>query len=137
LLAVGDFVNEPLYVFNNPYFKANSLLPGLQNQLYYDYLAVTSNGGVPSWLVTLLWKPAVYLYLLIFVVAVFAIRLRNWHGMLFALPAILQSGILFLVNPAQDFRYQYPVYLIGLFSVLLLFIRQPDSATSKPNDLGD
>lgn len=68
------------------------------------------------------WRPATYLYLLLLVGAVLMVRARSWKLGLFLLPALAQSAGLLLTNISQSFRYQYPVYLIGLFALALLFL---------------
>lgn len=68
----------------------------------------------------LLWRPALYLYMILLGSAVMAYRTREPRWLLFAVPAILQSASLLLVNVGQDFRYQYSVYLVGVMSLCLL-----------------
>jgi hypothetical protein len=41
--------------------------------------------------------------------------------LIFAVPAMLQSVSLLLVNVGQDFRYQFSIYLISLISLCLLW----------------
>ena len=74
---------------------------------------VYRDSAAPPWLYVF-WSPAAYLYLFLLAVAVSAVRLRSWRILLIALPVLLHSSLLALVNVAADFRYQYPVYLAAL-----------------------
>lgn len=67
-----------------------------------------------------LWRPALYLYALLGVTVLIAYRKREPRWLLLAVPALLQSVSLLLVNAGQDFRYQYSVYLVGVMSLGLL-----------------
>jgi uncharacterized membrane protein len=105
------------------------VLPGL-----HDLLA--------SWLVWLerpeviwlVWRPATYLYLTLFCVAVFCIRHRSWHTAALAMPTIAQSLVLAMLIVSQSFRYQYPVYLTALVAVGLLFAPVSSSAAEPLPD---
>ena len=44
------------------------------------------------------------------------------------LPVLFNSVILLGLNLAQDFRYQYPVYVVALLSPALLFVRRSTRA---------
>ncbi|MAT43014.1 MAG: hypothetical protein CL609_11770 [Anaerolineaceae bacterium] len=69
----------------------------------------------------LTWRPALYLYLSIISITMFAWKWHLKRFLLVAAPLILQSATLMLVNLAQDFRYQYGVVLIGFFCLSLWF----------------
>ena len=76
-------------------------------------------------------SPAISLYLLIFCVGILAYRKRSGKYLLILLPGMIQSMIMVLVNLAGDqFRYQYPVYLLGLFALGFLFLPKTASGTS-------
>jgi hypothetical protein len=64
-----------------------------------------------SWL---FWRPALYLHLIVFSVAIAALRGGSARFVPFLLPIFLQSACLALTAPSQDFRFQFPIYLIGL-----------------------
>ena len=96
---------------------SSSVLPGLRD-LLASWLASLERPEV-IWLV---WRPATYLYLTLFCVAVFCIRHRSWHTAALAMPTIAQSLVLAMLTVSQSFRYQYPVYLIALVSIGLLFV---------------
>jgi len=98
-----------------------SILPGWVPALAWLIRAPQENLAVEA----LLWRPATYLYLHLFCTMVLATRFRSWKQTLFASPAALQSGLLLLVNFAQDFRYQFAVYMLGIFSLALLFLPPP------------
>lgn len=93
------------------------ILPGLSRELIF-MLEATRNGGF-SWLI---WRPALYLYLFLFLGAAYALRSRSWKPALFLLPGAVHSAVLFAVNISQGFRYQYPVYLLALFAIALIFL---------------
>ncbi len=78
----------------------------------------------------LLWRPAVYLFWIIIVCISISLRLRSLEYMLLAIPAVTQSAVLFALSIAQDFRYQFPVVLMGLHWTGLLFMRG-ESKTGK------
>jgi hypothetical protein len=81
------------------------------------------------------WRPALYLYVIIFCVVVASIRLRNARSLIVMLPAIFNSLTLLALIPAQDFRFQYPVYVIGLIAPALLFAELNDQHTHSTNGL--
>ncbi len=94
-----------------------SLLPGQVNPVA-GWLVASS---LPPWF-ALVWSPAFYLMLGSLGVLLYALWLRRWKLLLIGLPLGVQSGVLFLINISNDFRYQYGVYLIGLYSLGLLLI---------------
>jgi len=95
-----------------------------------------------SWLVSLeqpdviwlVWRPATYLYLTLFCVLAASIRRRSLRTLGLALPVLAQSVVWMLVLTVQDFRFQYPVYLIALVSVGLLFVPVSSSAAEPLPD---
>ncbi len=106
-----------------------SRLPGLIPLFTWLIKAPQNNINIEA----LIWRPATYLYLHLFCTAVLALRLRSTRLLLFAFPALLQSALLFIGNIAQDFRYQFAVYMLGLFSIALLFLRpQVNDQASGP-----
>jgi hypothetical protein len=108
---------------------SSSVLPGLRD-LLASWLASLKRPEV-IWLV---WRPATYLYLTLFCVAVFCIRHRSWHTAALAMPTIAQSLVLAMLTVSQSFRYQYPVYLIALVSIVLLFVPVSSSAAEPLPD---
>jgi hypothetical protein len=105
-----------------------SQIPGLVPVLSKIYML---RAGTPLFL--LLWSPAIYFYLSLFCSSILALRRHSWRYLLFLLPTVLQSAVLFLVNISFQFRYQYPVYLIGLFSISFLFLSKSSSSIKHTN----
>jgi hypothetical protein len=103
--------------------RLTPLLPDLTD-LLADLFVKTAPDG--QWTLTVgrnnwsIWRPAIYLWLLVFGAVVAVVRERNPKMALVILPAVLHSGLLVLINPAQDARYQYPVILA--FMVLWPFL---------------
>lgn len=113
--------NPGSWIVENPYgINETSILPGLLPALSRLLITLRENTHF-----RLLWSPAMYLYLGLFCAWILSARFRSWKLMLFMLPALVQSGILMVVNISADqFRYQYGVYLIGLISLGLLLINR-------------
>ncbi len=88
-----------------------------------------------SFLYTIMWRPAVYLYAFILLGLILVYRANNLHYLLVMIPAIVQSVTLILTTIAQDFRYQFPVYLLGIIFIAVLAIpvidRKKDPSTSQ------
>lgn len=77
-------------------------------------------------------SPAISLYLLIFCVGILAYRKRSGEYLLILLPGMIQSMIMMLVNLAGDqFRYQYPVYLLGLFALGFLYLPKSEPGRTE------
>ena len=109
---------EPSWIEpNNLGVRENSRLPILINFL----TRVKAVAGESPWDI-IFYTPAVFLYLSIYCVSIFVYRKRKAIFYLFLLPAVLQSGVMLLVNVTRAFRYQYGVYLVGLFSIGLLIL---------------
>jgi len=98
----------------------SSVLPGLR-----DLLASWLTSLERPEVVWLVWRPATYLYLTLFCVVVVCVRHRSWRTVALAVPAIMQSLVVAALVAGQGFRYQYPVYLIALVAVGLLFVPVP------------
>ncbi len=107
----------------------SSVLPGLRD-LLASWLVLLERPKV-NWLV---WRPATYLYLALFCVLAASIRRRSLRTLGLALPVLAQSLVWMLVLTVQDFRFQYPVYLIALVSVGLLFAPAPSSVAEPLPD---
>lgn len=119
---------------------ADGYLATWQGDLIDNYarnLGIAPSSPVPevrdrlmSWLrslehpsvIWLVWRPATYLYLALCCIGIASIRRRSLRMMGLALPVVAQSLVWMFVIIVQDFRFQYPVYLIALVSVGLLFI---------------
>jgi len=71
---------------------------------------------------SVIWRPALYLIFLLLGGGSLIVRSKRWFSMLVVFfPVLLHTLILAVTIPAQDARYQYPMVLVGLFSLLFLF----------------
>jgi hypothetical protein len=70
----------------------------------------------------LVWRPALRLYAAIILGIVLAIRRRERRYLYILTPLLVHSLTLFMVNVAQDLRYQFPAYLIAPFFLGFLFV---------------
>jgi hypothetical protein len=102
--------------------KENSLLPVLATPL----TMIKDFTSRQPWDL-FFYTPAVFLYLGLYCTAIFAYRAKQTRYLLYFLPAAVQSAVMLLINVSRDFRYQYGVYLMGLFSLglLILALSQP------------
>ncbi|GAP07636.1 MAG TPA: hypothetical protein DEQ80_02150 [Anaerolinea thermolimosa] len=118
LMIYRDEDAKVRWVETNPFgIHEASKLPGMVEPLF-RFLRWSDGWPRMSWI----WGPALYLYLTLFAVCVFALRRRTFTALLAGVPATIQSLVLMVVAIAPDFRYQYPVYLMGLFSLALLWM---------------
>ncbi len=110
--------NTTGWIVPNDLVQQASLLPALVQPVYL----------LDRWFIhhpllfTIIWRPALYLYLTVILFTLIAIRRQNWLWLLPALPGILQSLFLLFVNNSQAFRYQYGIYLFGLMSLFIYLI---------------
>ena len=72
----------------------------------------------------LLWRPAGYLYALIFALVVAWRRSGDWKQLLIGVTAIVHSAVLVAASVAQDGRYQLPIYVLATALVPLLLSGQ-------------
>jgi len=96
---------------NNMGLEEQSIFPRLTTVLASFF----SDKSLPS-------KPAFYLLMSIFTIAVASIRMKRAKLLFIFTPLFFQTSVMLLVNFAQDFRYLYSTVLISLFSLILLFI---------------
>jgi hypothetical protein len=116
---VSNIISENRLIAENPYgIREDSQFPQVKKWLLtqYDFLYRTVK-------FRFYWYPIYYLIL----VVLGSFSLMYWYGekksLLFTVPSVFQSLILALVNvSAFDFRYQYGVYLVGLFSLGLIIL---------------
>jgi hypothetical protein len=73
------------------------------------------------------WGSALYLYVGLGCFALVALRLRSAWVLLAAGPVLLHSLVLLALSVAQDFRYQYPAYVVGLVGLALLLTPRPEA----------
>jgi len=110
--------NTTGWIVPNDLVQQASLLPALVQPVY----------RLDRWIYQhplifiIIWRPAFYLYLTVILFTLIAIRRQNWLWLLPALPGILQSLFLLIVNNSQAFRYQYGIYLFGLMSLFIYLI---------------
>jgi hypothetical protein len=95
----------------------NSLIPAFQQPLSNFLIDLRTK---PS--LTLINSPAVYLWFGIYATVIFSFRSKNWKGLLYILPIVVQSATYLLINVSDQFRYHYAAYLVGLFGVGLLIL---------------
>jgi hypothetical protein len=121
------YMNNKYYEFKPGQFRIiiHSLLPNIQN-LYVNMIETTTIWPI--------WRPALYFYLSVFCGIIFASRRRSWKYVLFLLPIIFHSLVLFFINSTQEVRYQYPVYLVSLLSLALIFVNRSESDISRDGD---
>ncbi|MFN0060494.1 MAG: hypothetical protein ACKVX7_18710 [Planctomycetota bacterium] len=104
-----------VYLPNRLGIEPAPLLPAARQRIA-DAISASMAPSI-AWL---FWRPALYLYLLIFATWVAAARLGDRRVWVAAVPALANSLLIALMTPAQDFRYQYGVYLTALFLVPFL-----------------
>ena len=121
--------NSEIWVVENTYgLEEASLIPNLVPRI--SRLLITIQDNLTF---RLFWSPALYLYTGLFCAWIYSRRSRSWKMALFMLPALVQSGILMLVNISADqFRYQYGIYLVGLFSLGLLMVKVDPAIKPEP-----
>jgi len=100
---------------------------------FADQVRRLVDGSLRPSVIWWVWRPALYLYLTLFCALVAAARVGDWRLLVAPGPAVLNSLVWMMFVAAQDVRYQYPVYVIGLVMPALLFARRPfaDSVESR------
>lgn len=102
----------------NPFgIVADSKLPGLRNVIA-SFVIKTSHDPKLNWFV---WRPAFFLYILLFTTSVLILRHHNLKYILLIMPALLQAVTFTLIFAAPNFRYYYATYLMALITLPLLF----------------
>ena len=102
----------------NPFgIVPDSKIPAMRDAIAEFVVNTSSNTGI-NWLV---WRPALYLYVFLFIIAIQAARNRNPLLLLATAPILLQSigSTMILINP--NFRYHYAAYLMAFIFWPLLF----------------
>jgi hypothetical protein len=72
---------------------------------------------------TLLWRPGLYLFLMLVLLGVMCLRQAAWWPLLIGLPVIGNTLSLVPIIAAPDFRYQYGVVLVTAMLLPLLWRR--------------
>ncbi len=96
--------------------------PALQH--WYTDLA----DGTQAHANSLIWRPALWMYLFVAGALLAAARARNARYLLVCVPVLVNSAFLAALAPGQDFRYQFPAYVVGLLLALLLPFAAPRRA---------
>ena len=118
-MVVTRTISHNRQITENPYGlvprskipEANKYLTDLYNTVFF----------IPK--LQLYWYPAIYLIIVLASSGLLSIWKKIKKGYLFCVPVVIQSIVLALVSlNAADFRYQYGVYLLGLFSLGLILI---------------
>jgi hypothetical protein len=115
------------YVYvGSPYGLVSSPVLPFLHQILRPFIEISSSDSRLFWWV---WRPALYLYLFLLGIIVAMIRNNDWRVLAIAVPIIFQSITISLLVAAQDFRYQYPVYLAALlfFPALVQWKKQVHS----------
>jgi len=102
----------------NPYgIRADSKIPAMQEWIS-NWVIKTSHDTSLNWFI---WRPALFLYLNLFLSAVLIIRNRELRFGLLSLPILIQSITFTIILAEPNFRYHYAVYLVSLISIPLFF----------------
>ncbi len=91
--------------------QQQSILPEIKSLFNKGLQWMTSDSRI------LIWRPALYLYLLILAVVALSVVSHNAHFLLLLAPSIVQSIIIMLTAQVQAWRYQYPVCVIAMLFV--------------------
>jgi hypothetical protein len=111
------YTTELGIVENDLSLRSASLWPRLR----YGLVGIVQMTVNPS-LTWFFWRPAFYLYFLLLLVALAAARAKNGKLLQIGIPAVLNSLVWFIFIATQDFRFQYPVYVMALIAPALLFV---------------
>ena len=111
------YTTELGIVENDLSLRSASLWPRLRYGLE-GIVQMTLNPSI----IWFIWRPAFYLYFLLLLVALAAARAKNGKLLQMGIPAVLNSLVWFIFIATQDFRFQYPVYVMALIAPALLFV---------------
>ena len=93
---------------------SHSKLPFLK-KLIDDFVVATSSANI-NWI---LWRPAIYLYIVCFFCLVLAMKYNNFSVCVLAVPLIMNSLVIAIFNSGQDVRYLLSNIFVMPFIVLL------------------
>lgn len=103
----------------NPYgIQHDSKIPWLRD-IIRNWVIKTSHNPNINWFT---WRPALFLYVHLFINLILVLRNRSIRFGLISLPVVLQSITFSLIFAEPNFRYHYAVYLVSLISWPLLFL---------------
>lgn len=100
----------------------SSLFPSLVQPLMNTYRAL-GFFEENRWII--MFRPALFSFAALLCISLASFRLEDRRLLLLSLPVLGYIIPLFLINFSPAFRYQYPIILIGLFSLGLPFIPSP------------
>lgn len=78
-------------------------------------------------------RPAIYLYLMLIAIGLYAFRTLSSSILLLAIPALLQSGVMAAVAMTPELRYQYTVMLVGALVFLPLLTIPARQSIENPS----
>lgn len=125
-VSIRSSDDQLTWVEKGPEVQQASLAPRAAEYLG-DWLQLTRQFN-------LLWRPAAWLYLLLFAVWVAVRRTGDWRIALIAAPILVHSMVLAVANVAQDPRYQLIVFIVALAAVPALLMSTPrlDRGSAEP-----
>jgi hypothetical protein len=91
----------------------NSQLPFLVPPLYDLYNWISN--------IDFLTMPAFYMYLSILLILSFVVRMAEARWLFLLAVPVIQSVVMYFANVSNEFRFQYPIVLISILSLALLF----------------
>lgn len=109
----------------------DSKIPSLEEWIA-KWVYRTSHDPKLNWFI---WRPAIFMYLTLFLVVVLALRNRDLRFGLLSVPILIQSISFTLILAEPNFRYHYAVYLVALITLPLFFlprIEQPSEIPVSP-----
>jgi hypothetical protein len=112
-----DFRQTPSWIDYREAVKQRSFLPEVRGLIVKIIEAEWHRD-----IYTILWRPAIYMYLFLASLAFFVYRTRRKKWLLLSVPLITQSIVIMFTAQLQALRYQYPVYLISMLFTVPLFI---------------
>ncbi len=118
-MVVTRTISHNRQITENPY----GLVPQSKIPEINKYISEVYNTAFFIPKLQLYWYPAIYLFFVLFGSILLSTWMKVKNGFLFCVPSVIQSIILALVSlNAADFRYQYGVYLIGMFSLGIVLL---------------
>jgi ABC-type proline/glycine betaine transport system permease subunit len=112
-----DFRQTPSWIDYREAVKQRSFLPEVRGLIVKIIEAEWHRD-----IYTILWRPAIYMYLFLASLAFFVYRTRRKKWLLLSVPLITQSIVIMFTAQLQALRYQYPAYLISMLFTVPLFI---------------
>ena len=120
--------HEPLsdvYIYPlewGPELQMSSFYPKAA-EFFSRLLSTGKNDNSVNWLLV---RPAIYLYFSTFIIFFSVFRNQKFSIILLYLPIVVQSISMLILLTCQDFRYQFPIYVVSLIISPLIFIKETD-----------